>query len=138
VITLKDFIGDSGSVAGLSRKTGISRRQLYYWWASEGAKRQALEAMITKDDRFLILSVVRKNFSASCGGVVMSVFEDTRALEEELRSLLHKARRAGIDERHLEWRISPEVAELLSGIPDSVFSLILAESATTRCSAFAQ
>ena len=29
--TLKEYLGDRGTVAGLSRNTGISRRQLYYW-----------------------------------------------------------------------------------------------------------
>jgi hypothetical protein len=50
--TLKEFLGDTGTIAGLSRKTGVSRRQLYYWWASDGVKRQALEALITGDAGF--------------------------------------------------------------------------------------
>ena len=50
--TLKEYLGDRGTIAGLSRNTGISRRQLYYWWACGGVKRQALEAMITGDASF--------------------------------------------------------------------------------------
>ena len=47
--TLKEYLGDRGTIAGLSRKTGVSRRQLYYWWATDGVKRQALEALIDGD-----------------------------------------------------------------------------------------
>ena len=56
VKTLKEFLGDRGTIAGLSRNTGISRRQLYYWWACGGVKRQALEAMITGDASFFDFS----------------------------------------------------------------------------------
>ena len=55
-LSLKEYLGDRSTVAGLSRNTGISRRQLYYWWASGGIKRKALEAMIDGDSGFFDFS----------------------------------------------------------------------------------